>query len=145
MAVIKLNNRFQLIPEGEYLFEVVETNFNEEFGKLKLKLKCEKGTAFKDFQVYDAHGKPNDKVMGVFSWFARELMANDEDDVEVDPEEFTGRKLYMTVTHNEVPKKDDPTQTTTFLNLGGFRRYEGGVVEKPKTSSGKSLADLLGE
>ena len=168
MARIPMTNGFVLIPEGEYVFRVYGAEYDEEFGKILIKLVTAKGlTHTERFTIKDKNDQINEAALNAFSYFAKTCL-NDFTIEDVDPEELIDHYIRAEVEHTVLPKRDDPTKTTTFANLGnksaatGFDEEpcaralnlgkdvtptattESKPQEEAPKSSGLDLASLLG-
>ena len=171
MARIPMTSGFVLIPEGEYVFRIYDATYDEDFGKIKVKMVNAKGMTYTErFSIKDKDDQYNEKALNAFSYFAKTAM-NDFSLEDVDPEELIGHYIRAEVVHTEVPSNKDPNKTVTFANLGekspadGFdeepckralelgREHEGYSVpmqsapatkKAEKTSTGLNLDDLLG-
>lgn len=145
MARIPMTGGFSIIPEGVHVLKIVEAEYDVDFGKATFKLVNEKGAScFERFSLLNQDGKPNEKALNAFSFFAKTVM-NDFDMEDVDPEELIGHYLRAEVIHNKVPSAKDPTKMLTFVNLGEKSPADGfdGAEAAPKTG-GLDLSALLG-
>ena len=89
MARIPMTGGFSIIPEGVHVLKIVEAEYDVDFGKATFKLVNEKGAScFERFSLLDQDGKPNEKALNAFSFFAKTVM-NDFDMEDVDPEELS--------------------------------------------------------
>lgn len=171
MARIPMTSGFVLIPEGEYVFRIYDATYDEDFGKIEVKMVNAQGmTHTERFSIKDKDDQFNEKALNAFSCFAKTAM-NDFSLEDVDPEELIDHYIRAEVVHTEVPSNKDPNKTVTFANLGdkspadGFDEEpckraltlghaNGGSApmpkptEKPSTpkkeSTGLNLDDLLG-
>ncbi len=170
MARIPLTNGFVLIPEGTYVFLIYGATYDEDFGKIEIKLVTSKGlTHTERFTIKDSTGKLNENALGAFSYFAKTAM-NDFEMEDIAPEELIGHFIEAEVIHTQSASKKNPEKTVTFANLGdkapsnGFaedpsarvmelfnqeqtKKHPGKSVAKapsPKASSGLDLDALLG-
>ena len=81
MALIRMSGGFAPIPEGIYVFKIVEVEYKEQYGKLAITMQTAKGKKhIERFQLTDKDGHPNDGAMAAFSFL-------DEGDYEK-PEDF---------------------------------------------------------
>lgn len=125
MARIPMTGGFTLIPEGTYVFRIYDAKYDEEFGKVELKLVTAKGVKHTEkISLKNKDDEWNEGALNFFSYFAKTAL-NDFTRDDVDPEELVDHYILATVTHNEQPNKKDPTKTVTFANLGDLSPAEG--------------------
>ena len=126
MARIPMTSGFVLIPEGEYVFRNYDASYDEEFGKIEVKLVTAQGlTHTERFSLKDANDEWNEKALNAFSYFAKTAL-NDFTREDVDPEELIDHYIRAEVVHSEpMPNRNDPTKTVTFANLGDKSPAEG--------------------
>lgn len=125
MARIPMTNGFVLIPEGTYVFRIYDATYDEEFGKIEIKLVTAKGqTHTERFTIKDQNDEFNEKALNAFSYFAKTAL-NDFDVEDVDPEELIDCYIRAEVVHSEVPSNKDPNKTRTFANLGDKEAADG--------------------
>lgn len=126
MARIPMTSGFVLIPEGEYVFRIYDASYDEEFGKIEVKLVNAQGlTHTERFSLKDANDEWNEKALNAFSYFAKTAL-NDFGREDVDPEELIDHYIRAEVVHSEpMPNKNDPTKTVTFANLGDKSPADG--------------------
>lgn len=166
MARIPMTSGFTLIPEGTYIFRIYDTNYDEDFGKITVKMVNAQGmTHTEKFSIKKADGSFNEGAMNAFSYFAKTAM-NDFGMEDIDPVELIDHYIKSNVVHTSVESYKDPSKPMTFANLGnekepadGFdtepveRALTLGKTAKPTTApkttendaSGLNLDDLLGE
>jgi hypothetical protein len=125
MARIPMTSGFALIPEGTYIFRIYEATYDEDFGKITIKLVNAKGmTHTEKFSIKDANDQLNEKALNAFSYFAKTAM-NDFGLEDVDPEELVDHYIEAEVVHTELPSNKDPNKTVTFANLGDKAPADG--------------------
>lgn len=127
MARIPMRSGFTLIPEGRHKFVITKVDYDENFGKLVVTLKNQKGLTHSErFSLLMSDGKTlNEKALNAFSYFAKTALQRfemDEND-EIDPQELVGHYIEADIEHQILPKKDKdgnevPGQTTTFARMG---------------------------
>lgn len=154
MARIPMTSGFVLIPEGEYIFRIYDAKYDEEFGKIEVKLVNAQGATHTErFSIKDANDEFNEKALNAFSYFAKTAM-NDYGLEDVDPEELIDHYICAQVVHTELPSTKDPTKTVTFANLGDKSPADGfdtepvaraltlgrGGDNKPKAATPKKAA-----
>lgn len=162
MARIPMTNGYMVIPEGEYVFRIYDATYDEDFGKIIIKLVTAQGATHSErFSLKNNDGEFNEKALNAFSYFAKTAM-NDFGMEDVDPEDLVGHYIRAEVVHTKVPSTKDPSKEMTFVNLGDKSPVEGFDTEpterammlgssktedkviKPQTSKGLDLDSLLG-
>lgn len=118
MAKIHMTSGFNLIPEGTYVFRVYDATYDEEFGKIEVKLINAEGmTHTERFSIKNANDELNEKALNAFSYFAKTVMG-DFSLEDIDPEELVNHFIRAEVVHTKVQSNKDPNKTVTFANLG---------------------------
>lgn len=118
MARIPMTSGFALIPEGTYVFRIYDASYDEEFGKIEIKLVTAAGmTHTERFSIKDKNDELNEKALNAFSYFAKTAM-NDFELEDVDPVELIDHFICAKVVHTKLPSNKDPNKTATFANLG---------------------------
>lgn len=118
MARIPMTSNFALIPEGTYVFRIYDATYDEEFGKIEIKLVNAAGmTHTERFSIKDKNDELNEKALNAFSYFAKTAM-NDYSLEDIDPEELIDHFICAEVVHTKLPSNKDPNKTVTFANLG---------------------------
>jgi hypothetical protein len=146
------------IPEGEHIFKVVKSTYDEDFGKLEVELITASGQRHTErFNLIGNDGEINEKAQNAFSFFAKTAL-NNYNLEEIDHEDIVGCYIKCKVEHDVLPSRNDPERTVTFCRLtykepaSGFENEE---AETPTPSDAKStpsakknskidLDDLLG-
>ena len=119
MARIPMTSGFTLIPEGTYVFRVYAATYDEEFGKIEVKLVNAAGmTHTERFSIKDKNDELNEKALNAFSYFAKTVMG-DYTLEDIDPAELVDHFVCAEVVHTKLPSNKDPNKTVTFANLGG--------------------------
>lgn len=125
MARIPMTNGFMVIPEGEYVFRIYDASYDEEFGKIIIKLVTASGATHTErFSIKNSDDEYNEKALNAFSYFAKTAM-NDYSLEDVDPEELIDHYIRAEVVHTKLPSTKDPTKTVTFANLGDKSPADG--------------------
>jgi hypothetical protein len=126
MARIPMTSGFVLIPEGEYVFRIYDAEYDEEFGKIIIKLVNAQGmTHTERFSLKNNDNEWNEKALNAFSYFAKTAL-NDFSREDVDPEELIDHYIRAEVVHSDPqPNKNDPTKTVVFTNLGDKSPADG--------------------
>lgn len=118
MARIPMTSGFTLIPEGTYVFRVYDATYDEEFGKIEVKLVNAAGmTHTERFSIKDKNDELNEKALNAFSYFAKTVMG-DYTLEDIDPSELIDHFVCAEVVHTKLPSNKDPNKTVTFANLG---------------------------
>lgn len=118
MARIPMTSGFTLIPEGTYVFRVYAATYDEEFGKIEVKLVNAAGmTHTERFSIKDNNDELNEKALNAFSYFAKTVMG-DYTLEDIDPAELIDHFICAEVVHTKLPSNKDPNKTVTFANLG---------------------------
>lgn len=125
MARIPMTSGFTLIPEGVYVFRIYDASYDEEFGKIVVKLVNAQGaTQTERFNIKDNNDEINEKALNAFSYFAKTAMS-DFTLEDVDPVELIDHYIRAEIVHTVVPSTKDPTKTVTFSNLGDKSPADG--------------------
>lgn len=125
MARIPMTSGFVLIPEGTYVFRIYDAKYDEEFGKIEVKLVTAQGmTHTERFSIKDNNDELNEKALGAFSYFAKTAM-NDFSLEDIDPAELIDHYIEAEVIHTKLPSNKDPNKTVTFTNLGDKSPADG--------------------
>jgi len=155
MAMIPMTNGFQLIPEGTYVFRIYGATYDEDFGKIEVKLVTAQGlTHTERFTIKDKNDEFNERALNAFSYFAKTAM-NDFSLEQIEPESLIDHYIRAEVVHTKTPSKKDPSKTVTFANLGDKSPADGFDTEPtkkaltlgkevPAPSKGLDLDALLG-
>jgi len=102
MSRIALSSGYTPIDKGTYKFLVVETEYKEDFGKIKLVFENEAGRRHKEtFTIIGNNGKTNEKALYAFTQFAIAIL-NDEDIEDVDVAELLGSHVISDIVHDKV-------------------------------------------
>ncbi len=164
MARIPMRGGFTLIPEGEHVFRIYAAKYDEEFGKIEIKLVNAQGATHTErFSIKDANDEYNEKALNAFSYFAKTAL-NDYTLEDVDPEELVDCYIRAEVVHTQLPSNKDPNKMLTFANLGDKAPADGFDTEpapraltlgkdnadstpkqKPAPKKGLDLDSLLGD
>ncbi len=132
MARIPITGGFSIIPEGTYVFRVYDASYDEEFGKIQVKLVNAQGaTTTERFSIKDKNDQLNERALSAFSFFAKNVM-NDFSMDDLSPEEMIDHYVRAEVKHTIVPSRTDPTKTVTFVNLGDLSPADGFDTEPTK-------------
>lgn len=102
MARIKLSEGgFSLIPEGVTTFKITDVEYNEDFGKMKIRMQTKSGAKHTEtFSLLTDKGEINEGALKAFSYFAKTALNNYELD-EIDESDLVGCYITATVKHEE--------------------------------------------
>ena len=118
MARIPMTSGFALIPEGTHVLRIYEARYDEEFGKIEVKMVNAAGmTHTERFSIKDKNDELNERALNAFSYFAKNAMG-DFSLEDIDPEELVDHFIRAEVIHRKNPSNKDPNKTVTFANLG---------------------------
>lgn len=125
MARIPMTSGFVIIPEGEYVFRIYDATYDEDFGRIEVKLVNAQGATHTErFSIKDKNDEYNEKALNAFSYFAKTAMG-DYALEDVDPEELIDHYIRAEVVHTKVPSNKDPNKEVTFANLGDKSPADG--------------------
>lgn len=125
MARIPMTSGFTLIPEGTYVFRIYDASYDEDFGRIEVKLVTAQGlTQTERFSIKNSNDEFNEKALNAFSYFAKTAMG-DYSLEDIDPEELINHYIMAEVVHTKVPSNKDPNKTITFANLGDKSPADG--------------------
>ena len=125
MARIPMTSGFSLIPEGEYVFRIYDATYDEDFGRIEVKLVNAQGaTHIERFSIKNSEDEYNEGALNAFSFFAKTAM-NDYTMEDIDPAQLINHYIRAEVLHTKTPSKKDPTKTVTFANLGDKSPADG--------------------
>lgn len=121
MAKIKLSEGgFTLIPEGVTTFKIVDVEYKEDFGKMKVTLQTKSGTKhIEQFTLLDKNGEVNDGALKAFSYFAKTALNNYELD-EIDEQDLVGCYITATVKHEEFESNKTPGRMLKSARLNDY-------------------------
>ena len=152
MAKIKLSKGgFTPIAEGEHIFKITKSTYDEDFGKLEIEMVIASGQKhIERYSLIRNDGEINEGALNAFSYFAKTALNNFNLD-EIDHNDLVGCYIKATVEHEKLPSKNDPAKTVTFLRLtnqapaSGFEKEEEREKSNESdTTGGIDLDDLLG-
>ncbi len=118
MARIPMTSGFTLIPEGTHVFRIYGAKYDEEFGKIEIKMvTASGGTHTERFSIKNNDDEINEKALNAFSYFAKNAMNNFALE-DVDPVELIDHFIRAEVIHTKSQSTRDPNKIVTFANLG---------------------------
>src|SRR5690606_18952697 len=106
MAKIPLSKGgYTPIPEGEHIFKVVKSTYDEDFGKLEVELITASGQRHTErFHLIGDDGEINEKAQNAFSYFAKTAL-NNYNLEEIDHEGIVGCYIKCMVEHDVLPSR----------------------------------------
>lgn len=147
MSRIGLTSAFQLVPEGKHIFQITKVTYDEQFGRMTIRLKTASGMSHEEkFQLLTGDNEINEKAMNAFSYFAKTATHNYENR-EIDTDELEGCYIGAEATHTSLQSRTNPDKTVTFCNLHDYfeaNGFEGAEAEAPAPTAGGSLLSKLG-
>lgn len=127
------------LAEGNYTFTIKDVAYKADFKRIEMKLETESGRLlWQNFFLETSDGRPNDIQLSQFSRLAKAAI-NDKNAKSVDPESLIGKTFKAEVTHTVKPRKENPAENVTFVNL---KNYE--PTESKSAISDDELAAFLG-
>ena len=125
MAKIGLTEGFSLIPKGTHVFQIVDVNYKEDFGKMEVTMKLASGQKHVErFSLLNKDGEPNEGGLNAFSYFAK-VALNDFSLTEIDHEDLVGCFIRCEVDHEEVESNRTPGKMLKFVRLGDKEPADG--------------------
>lgn len=136
MAKIKLSKGFTPISEGEHIFKIIKSTYDEDFGKLEVEMVTQSGQKhIERFSLINNDGEINEGALNAFSYFAKTALNNFNLD-EIDHEDIIGCYMKCMVKHEKVPSNKDPKKTVTFIRL--TEKYPASGFEKTDVAEKQS-------
>ena len=132
MARIPMTGGFTVIPEGTYVFRIYDASYDEEFGRIEIKMVNAAGmTHLERFFIKKVDETLNEKALNAFSFFAKTATGNYGAE-DIDIEELIDCYIRAEVVHNKVPSNKEPGDFMTFANLGEKSPADGFDTEPTK-------------
>lgn len=149
MARIKLaEGGYTPIPEGEHVFKITKSTYDEDFGKLEVEMVTASGQKhIERYSLITNDGEINEGAQKAFSYMAKTALNNFNLE-EIDTDDIVGCYIKAVVEHDKVPSNKDPAKTVTFIRLAdkspasGFETSDKPTPKANKTSSTKGAVDL---
>lgn len=117
MPKITLMPKYEVIPEGSYVFKITEGSYDADFGRLNMRCESTDGkTMMYSRFLLTKDGEANEGAIREFQRIARAAM-KDDDMMEVDPEDLIGKMFCADVIHNVSGER-------TYVNLRNVTVYE---------------------
>lgn len=143
MGKIKLTGGYAPIPEGFHVFKITEVVWKPDFGKVEVTMVTQDGQKHTEkWPILKVDGSVNTGASNSFSFFARTALRDMNRD-EIDPEDLVGHFIECQIKHNIQPRKDDPSKTNTYVNLGEKKQSDGWTEASAKKLSRDALNSLL--
>lgn len=119
--MIKLaDTGFTLIPEGTQVLKIVEVDYDEKFGKMKISMQTKSGAKHTErFGLIKNNGEVNDGALRAFSYFAKTALNNYNLD-EIDEQDLVGCYIKATVTHEEFESNKEPGKMLKSARLSDY-------------------------
>ena len=126
MTRIKLSEGgFTLIPEGKTIFKIVDVEYKEDFGKMKVFLQTKSGQKHTEqFTLLKKDGELNQGALNAFSYFAKTALNNFKVD-EIDEQDLIGCYIMATVKHEEFESNKEPGKMLKSARLNDYAMAEG--------------------
>lgn len=142
MAKLKLTEGgFTLIPEGVTTFKIVEVEYNEDFGKMKVHMQTKSGTKHTEqFSLVDKNGEVNEGALKAFSYFAKTALNNYELD-EIDDQDLVGCYITATVKHEEFESNKTPGRMLKSVRLNDYAVATGFGGSSGKAAKKEEVED----
>lgn len=136
MAKIKLSEGgFSLIPEGTTIFKIVDVEYKEDFGKMKVEMQTKTGGKHTEqFTLLTKSGEVNEGALKAFSYFAKTALNNFQLD-EIDETDLIGCYIQATVKHEEFESNKEPGKMLKSARLNDYAVAVGFGSEKASESS----------
>lgn len=143
MARIKLSEGgFSLIPEGVTTFKIVDVEYKEDFGKMKVAMQTKSGAKHTEqFMLLDKKGEINDGALKAFSYFAKTALNNYNLD-EIDESDLIGCYITATVKHEEFESNRTPGRMLKSVRLSDYTVAAGFGTNKSKHKDKAAEEDL---
>lgn len=150
MAKIKLSEGgFTLIPEGTTIFKIVEVEYKEDFGKMKITMQTKSGQKhYENFTLLDKKGELNEGALRAFSYFAKTALNNYSLD-EIDEQDLVGCYIKANVKHEEFESNKEPGKMLKSARLSdyavaiGFGGDAAPTEDREESSEDVNLDDFL--
>lgn len=142
MAKIKLaKGGFTLIPEGVTTFKVVEVEYDEDFGKMRVHLQTKSGQKHTEqFMLLKNDGEVNEGALKAFSYFAKTCLNNYELD-EIDEQDIVGCYITAIVKHEEFESNKEPGKMLKTMRLNDYSVAVGFDNESTSNDELEELED----
>ena len=143
MAIKLVETGFSIIPEGAYIFKIVEVEYNQDFGKMIVTLATKKGMKqIERYSLVKSNGEANEGAMKAFSFFAKTAL-NDFSLEEIDENDLVGCFVKGTIEHDRRESTKDPDKMVTFTKLTNLEPALGFEESEPATGDPLDALDDL--
>lgn len=149
MIKLAKNEGFQIIPEGEHIFQIEKVDYDEDFGVVSLTMVTKDNMRhLEKYKLIGNDDEINEGALKAFSYLARVAM-QDFSIENIEPADLEGKFVKCEVKHNKVPSTKKAGEFMTFVNLGktykadGFEEDGGEDVVGIEAMDETSLDDLL--
>ena len=132
MSRIPMTGGFTVIPEGSHVFRIYDAKYEEEYGKIEVKMVNAAGmTHMERFSIKIDDNTLNEKALNAFSYFAKTATGNYGAE-DMDVEDLIDHYIRAEVVHTKVPSNKEPGKFVTFANLGEKSPADGFDTEPTK-------------
>lgn len=143
MAIKLVETGFSVIPEGDYIFKIVEVEYKPDFGKMNITLATKKGLKhIERYVLIKANGEANEGAMKAFSFFAKTAL-NDFSLDEIDENDLIGCFVKGVIEHDRRESTKDPDKMVTFTKLTNLEPALGFEESEPATGDPLDALDDL--
>lgn len=131
MGRFKLSAGFQMIPEGEHVFRIDAVKYDEDFGKMEIRMSTKSGaTHIERYSLLNTDGSVKEGAMRAFAFTAQTAL-NDFSDREIDEQELVGHFIRAEVEHQEGDRTNDRGEKMKFVRLAKKYPATGFEGEEP--------------
>lgn len=117
MTIKLVETGFSIIPEGNYIFKIVEVEYKQDFGKMVITMATKQGVKYIErYTLIKGKNEVNEGAMKAFSFMAKTAL-NDFSLDEIDENDLIGCYLKGDIEHTVVKSTKDPDKTVTFTKL----------------------------
>lgn len=147
MGRFKLSAGFTMIPEGEHVFKITSATYDEDFGKLEVRMVTKNGATHTErYNMLNSDGSTNDSAMRAFGFLAQSAL-NDYSEREIDEQDLVGHYFKAEVIHRTGTKTNAQGEPMKFVNLGNKTPASGfeGDVPVKETPAPQKAAEVKPE
>lgn len=140
MTIKLVETGFSIIPEGNYIFKIVEVEYKQDFGKMVITMATKQGAKYiESYTLIKGKNEVNEGAMKAFSFMAKTAL-NDFSLDEIDENDLIGCYLKGNIEHTVVESTKDPDKTVTFTKLTNIEPALG--FEESEPAAGDPLDAL---
>lgn len=140
MTIKLVETGFSIIPEGNYIFKIVEVEYKQDFGKMVITMATKQGAKYIErYTLIKGKNEVNEGAMKAFSFMAKTAL-NDFSLDEIDENDLIGCYLKGNIEHTVVESTKDPDKTVTFTKLTNIEPALG--FEESEPAAGDPLGAL---